>query len=455
MTLEIIILAAGQGKRMHSSMPKVLHQLAGVPLLKHVVKTAQSVNPDNIYVIYGNEGSHVQAALPDLPVTWVEQKEALGTGHAVQQVLPYLPDDSNVLILSGDVPLISVKTLKSLLSNSNHLNLLVANLDNPFGLGRIIRDKKQNILGIIEEKDANNIQKQIQEIYTGILSISSQHLKQHLPKLTNHNQQSEYYLTELIQIAVENKLTISSETVQDLIEIQGVNTKNQLISLERQYQSQLANKLLSQGVMIMDPNRFDVRGELVCGSDVTIDINNLFLEKVTIGSNSYIGPNCVLKNVELGANVTINANTVIEGAIIKNNCTIGPFARIRPGTELGSNVKIGNFVEIKKSKLAQNTKAGHLTYLGDAVIGENVNIGAGTITCNYDGVNKHQTKINDGAFIGSNSALVAPIEIGKNAVIGAGSAIRKNVPDNALGLSVSEEKIIKNWGKTDGRKEEI
>ncbi|KTD34351.1 bifunctional N-acetylglucosamine-1-phosphate uridyltransferase / glucosamine-1-phosphate N-acetyltransferase [Legionella moravica] len=452
MNLQIIILAAGQGKRMYSDTPKVLHQLAGKAMLARVVETAQQLNPDAIHVIYGHGGELIKNSLPDLPVHWVHQAEQLGTGHAVMQALPHIPPQAQVIVLSADVPLIQVDTLRALLecSKSTHshqsvLALLVANLEDPSGLGRIIRNNQDEIYAIVEEKDANEQEKKIKEIYTGICCAKAADLEVWLPKLGNNNAQGEYYLTEIIALAVENQTPITSLTARNNFEIQGVNNRLQLQQLERIWQKRVADQFLEQGVGLADANRFDLRGDLVCGKDVYIDINCVFSGTVVLGDGCIIGPNCSLKDVTLGAGCTVYANSVLEGCQIANNCDIGPFARLRTGTQLAAECKIGNFVETKKAVFDEGSKASHLSYLGDVNIGKKVNIGAGTITCNYDGVNKHQTIIEDGVFVGSDTQLVAPVTVGKNATIGAGSTIRKNVPPDELTLTESRQKTLYGW----------
>lgn len=446
MNLQIIILAAGQGKRMYSNRPKVLHPIAGKAMLTRVVETALELKPDAIHVIYGHDGDKIKQSLPHLPLNWVHQAEQLGTGHAVLQTLPYLPAEATVLILSADVPLIQAKTLDSLLeSKTPSLKLLLAELDDPKGLGRIIRTDKGEICAIIEDKDASPEEQLISEIYTGICCVQANDLRNWLPALTNDNAQGEYYLTEMIHLAVKQGIPITSLTIKDHYEVQGVNNRLQLEQLERIWQRKTAEHFLAQGVTIADASRFDVRGELSCGKDVYIDINTVFAGTVQLGDDCHIGPNCILTNVTLGAGCTVAANSVLEGCTIANHCDIGPFARLRTGTELAAHCKIGNFVETKKAIFDEGSKASHLSYLGDVLIGKQVNIGAGTITCNYDGVNKHQTIIEDGAFIGSDTQLIAPVTVGANATIGAGSTIRKNVPADELTLTESKQKTFYGW----------
>lgn len=448
MNLQIIILAAGQGKRMYSATPKVLHQVAGQPMLSRVIDTAKSLSPSNIFVIYGHEGEQIQQALSHTPVQWVEQAEQLGTGHAVHQALPYLTPDTPTLILYADVPLIQPQTLQALIEQSiqqRSLALLVAELDNPTGLGRIVRNEHDEINTIVEEKDANMQEKQIKEIYTGICCVNSTDLQQWLPQLNNDNAQGEYYLTDIIALATHSDTKISALTVMDYTEVLGVNNRLQLQQVERIWQQRAAARFLEQGVMIADATRFDLRGELHCGKDVFIDINCVFSGTVILGDNCNIGPNCTLHNVKLESGCNIYANSVLEGADLGQECHVGPFARLRTGTQLAAHCKIGNFVETKKAQFGEGSKANHLSYVGDALIGKKVNIGAGTITCNYDGANKHQTIIEDGAFIGSGTELVAPVTVGAQATIGAGSTIRRDAQAGELTLSDVKQKTFTGW----------
>lgn len=460
MSLHIVILAAGKGKRMHSRLPKVLHTIAGKPMLQRVVELAKELNPEAVHIIIGHRGEEIKNKLNYLDVNWVTQKEQLGTGHAVMQALPHIPEDANILILSADVPLIQKQTLEKLIhtasqnNNKTPLTLLLAELQDPSGLGRIVRDTTGNILSIVEEKDANPAQKAIKEIYSGICLVSAKDLNSWLPQLKNQNAQGEYYLTDIICIAAGQKQEIQSIHAADSIEIQGVNNRLQLHLLERAWQKRCAEQLMLSGVTLADASRFDLRGNIQCGSDSFIDANCIFNGNVIIGENCKIGPNCILSDVTVADNCIIEANSVLESCFIGQNCQIGPFARIRPGTELAENCKIGNFVEMKKTRMDKGSKASHLTYLGDAVIGQAVNVGAGTITCNYDGVNKHITVIEDGAFIGSGSQLVAPVTIGKNATIGAGSTIRKNAPAEQLTLSEAKQKSISGWRRPEKKKQD-
>jgi bifunctional UDP-N-acetylglucosamine pyrophosphorylase / glucosamine-1-phosphate N-acetyltransferase len=452
MSLQIVILAAGLGKRMFSKKPKVLHTLAGKPMLARVVDVAAQLHPDAIHIIYGHGGEQIKNELANLPVNWVMQEEQLGTGHAVLQALPHIPAAAKVLVLSADVPLIQLGTLRALIEytamesgRSTALGLLLANLDNPTGLGRIVRDERGRIRAIVEEKDASATQKQIKEIYSGICCAQAADLLRWLPQLSSHNAQGEYYLTDIIALAVAENKPIVSLAAEDVTEIRGVNNRLQLQQLERIWQERRAEELLLSGVTIADAARFDSRGELTCGQDVFIDVNCVFTGNVVIGDNCIIGPNCTLSNVTLGRGCEILPNSVLDGCKLGNDCHVGPFARLRPGTELADNCKIGNFVETKNAKFGEATKASHLSYLGDVTLGKAVNIGAGTITCNYDGVNKHQTIIEDGVFVGSDTQFVAPVKIGANATIGAGSTIRKDVPASELTLTESKQKTVWGW----------
>lgn len=454
MSLHIVILAAGQGSRMCSKTPKVLHPIGGQSMLKRVIDTALTLNPEQIHVIIGHAGQEIQKALSAAPVNWVFQAQQLGTGHAVMQALPLIPDECSVLVLSADVPLIEAKTLSDLMQHAKHtasstvpLGLLLATLPDPTGLGRIVRNHQQQILAIVEEKDATQAQRKIHEIYSGICCAQAADLKRWLPKLSNHNIQEEYYLTEMIALAVADAHPVISLQAKQAHEIQGVNNRLQLQVLERIWQKQQAEKLLLKGVSLADANRIDIRGNLTCGVDVFIDVNAVLSGDVTIGNSCTIGPNCTLNNVVLGEHCTILANSVLDGCHIGDYSQIGPFARIRPGTKLSAHCKIGNFVEAKNAVLGEGSKASHLSYLGDVSIGQQVNIGAGTITCNFDGVNKHQTIIEDGAFIGSDTQLVAPVTIGQKATIGAGSTIRKNAPPGELTLTKSTQTTVYGWSR--------
>lgn len=451
MTLEIVILAAGKGTRMHSSHPKVLHLLAGKPMLQHVIQMALQLKPAKIHVVIGHESELIQKTLAFLPVHWIIQETQLGTGHAVQQALPFIADNSRVLVLSGDVPCIQAETLQKLVHTDGDLNLVVATIPNPTGLGRIVRNDLNQITAIVEEKDADAHTRQIKEIYSGICCTEVAYLKQWLPKITTHNAQKEYYLTNIIQLAVEESRHIGSVDVLDFMEIQGVNDRFQLQMVERYYQQQQAKYWMLRGVSIADSARIDIRGDLTCETDVYIDVNVIVEGKAHLAQASRIGAHCVLKNVTVGRAAIIHPFSVLEDCIIGDHSEVGPFARLRPGTELAAHCKIGNFVETKKAQFGEGSKASHLSYLGDITIGRKVNIGAGTITCNYDGRDKHHTYIDDGAFIGSDTQLVAPVRVGQEATIGAGTTLRKDAPAFELTLTTSTQKTIKGWVRPDKR----
>lgn len=449
MTIRVIILAAGQGKRMNSNLPKVLHKLAGRPLLEHVIHTALRISPSTPPVIvYGHQGKILHDTFSHYPVLWAEQKEQWGTGHALRQALPEIADDERVLVLYGDVPLISGDTLKQLIDTtpSNAIGMLTAHFVNPAGYGRIKRNKNNKIIGIIEEKDTTANERAITEINPGIYLVDAKRLKKWLPQLKNKNVQREYYLTDIITIAVKEKIPVHAVQPAVLEEILGVNDRAQLAYLERFYQRQQAEKLMQNGVTIYDPARLDIRGEVHAGCDVVIDVNVILEGSVVIGNGCVIGPNTILRHVVLGDRVDIKANSVIDGAEIAADCIIGPFARIRPGTVLEPHAHVGNFVEVKNSEIGESTKINHLSYVGDSEIGKRVNVGAGTITCNYDGVNKHKTIIGDDVHIGSDTQLVAPVTIGAGATIGAGSTITKDAPPHQLTITTKlEQRSIREW----------
>jgi len=448
MSLNVVILAAGKGTRMRSKLPKVLHKIAQKPLVEHVIETAQQLDPTKIIVVYGHGGDILPKTLCELDVTWVEQTEQLGTGHAVEQALPYCDSDASILVLYGDVPLTQLQTLEGLVKitlESGNVGLLTAVLDDPSGYGRIVRDSFGKVERIVEQKDASSIELQITETNTGIVSARKKDLNKWLTKLENNNAQGEFYLTDIIELAVADNLEVVTSNAAHLWEVAGINNKIQLADLERKYQLLVAEDLLTQGVTLADPNRIDVRGSLTVGQDVSVDVNCVFEGNCSLGNEVSIGPNCVIMNSSLADGVNVKANSIIENSIIGQNCDIGPFARIRPDTELAENVKIGNFVEIKKANIAQGSKVNHLSYVGDTIMGSNVNIGAGTITCNYDGANKHLTEIGNDVFVGSDSQLVAPVKIGDGATIGAGSTITKEVPESELSLSRSKQTMVKGW----------
>ncbi|PXF64332.1 bifunctional UDP-N-acetylglucosamine diphosphorylase/glucosamine-1-phosphate N-acetyltransferase GlmU [Kangiella spongicola] len=450
MALSVVILAAGKGTRMRSNLPKVLHPIAGRSMLEHVISTAQELQPHKIVVVAGHGIEQVEKQLKEIPVTIVEQAQQLGTGHAVDQALPVIDDKDQVLVLYGDVPLIKGETLKALTQAQpeNGIGLLTVKLDDPIGYGRIIRDSEDNVVAIVEQKDANDEQLKVNEVNTGILCANGGQLKEWLSNIDNNNAQGEYYLTDCIAMAAESALEASGVVAchpESAIEVEGVNSRVQLAQLERRYQEAKAQALLEQGVTLIDPARLDIRGELNCASDVLIDVNVIIEGNVTIESGATIGANVILSDCTIGAHTTVKPNSMVEGATIGKSCQVGPFARIRPGTLLEDEAFIGNFVETKKTTLGKGSKASHLTYLGDANIGEGVNVGAGVITCNYDGANKFVTTIEDGAFIGSDSQLVAPVTIGKNATVGAGTTVTKDVAAEELCISRVAQKSISGW----------
>lgn len=450
MSLSVVILAAGKGTRMRSSLPKVLHTIADKPMVSHVIDSARQLGAVNIYVVYGFGGEVLKTTLTEDnmgdDLTFVEQTEQLGTGHAVDQASPFLKDDEDVLVLYGDVPLTKVSTLENLLQvkPENGMSLLTVYLANPTGYGRIVR-KEGNVVGIIEQKDAKPEQLLINEANTGILFAKGEDLKRWLSGLSNDNAQGEYYLTDIIAAAYSEGKVIATAHPDTEIEVEGANNRVQLAALERAFQLRLAEKLMIAGASLRDPARIDIRGSLIIGSEVSIDINCIFEGTVTLANNVKVGANCILKNCSIGDNAEIKPNSIIEDASIGENCSAGPFVRIRPGSVMNKDSHVGNFVEMKKTTLGEGSKAGHLTYLGDATIGKNVNVGAGTITCNYDGVNKSETVIGDNAFIGSNSSLVAPVSIGELATVGAGSVVAKNVEEHELAIGRSKQRNIKNW----------
>ena len=448
--LSVVILAAGQGKRMVSGLPKVLHPLGGRPLLAHVLSTARCLEAAVCAVVYGHGGAAVKTALAgETGVLWVEQAEQLGTGHAVAQALPLLDDAGITLVLYGDVPLIQTETLQPLVAaaRQGQLALLTVDLPDPAGYGRIVRDDQGRVQRIVEEKDATPSERGLSEINTGILAVSTAKLRGWIAGLTNANAQGEYYLTDIIALAVRDAVIVEPFTLSEPLEAQGVNDRRQLAELERFYQARQAEALMRNGATLLDPARIDVRGVLSAGQDVVIDVNVVFEGSVRLGDRVKIGPFCVLKDAVIGDDVEILSHCRIEGAEVGAGAQIGPFARLRPDTRLAAGVHIGNFVETKKTTIGPGSKVNHLTYLGDAEVGAEVNVGAGTITCNYDGANKHKTVIEDGAFIGSNSSLVAPVRIGKGATIGAGSSVSRSVPDGSLCLTRAQRKEIANWDR--------
>ena len=446
MSTTVIILAAGKGTRMRSSLPKVLQPLAGHPLLGHVIDTAKKLNADNIITIYGHGGEQVQAAFTAQKIKWVEQSEQLGTGHAVQMTLPVLPQDGVSLILSGDVPCINPLTLQKLLDATAEtgIGLVTLTLPDANGYGRIVR-KNGQIQAIVEHKDATNEQRQIQEINTGIYAVSNAKLHQWLPNLSNENVQGEYYLTDIVAMALADGMQVASVEPEQAFEVEGVNDRVQLAALERQFQACQAKQLMQQGVHLIDPSRFDLRGNLTVGQDVQIDINVIIEGDCELGDHVEIGAGCIIKNTKIAAGTKVQPYSIFDNAIVGEDTQIGPFARLRPGAKLAAEVHIGNFVEVKNTTIGVGSKANHFTYLGDAEIGVGSNIGAGTITCNYDGVNKFKTIIGDQAFIGSNSSLVAPVKIGNGATVGAGSTITRDVEDNSLAVERSKQFAKENY----------
>ena len=446
MSTSVIILAAGKGTRMRSHLPKVLQPLAGRPLLGHVLQTAKKLQAEHIITIYGHGGQQVQAIFADEQVQWVEQAEQLGTGHAVQMTLPVLPQDGLSLILYGDVPLVRQQTLEQLLavSRESGIGMISLSVDDPTGYGRIVRANGK-IQAIVEHKDASDEQRLINEINTGIYCVSNAKLHQWLPKLTNHNVQGEYYLTDIVAMAVADGLEIASIQPELAFEVEGINDRLQLAALEREFQLQQAKELMQQGVHLIDPARFDLRGTLKAGQDVRIDINVIIEGDCELGDFVEIGAGCILKNTKIAAGTKVQPYSVFEQAVVGENAQIGPFARLRPGARLANEVHIGNFVEVKNTSIGLGSKANHFTYLGDAEVGAHANIGAGTITCNYDGANKHKTVIGDQAFIGSNSSLVAPVRIGQGATIGAGSVISRDVEDHSLAFERAKQVSKENY----------
>lgn len=451
--MNIVILAAGQGKRMHSHLPKVLHPLAGKPLVAHVLDTARSLSPSRLCVVYGHGGDTVRSSLDAPDLGWALQEPQLGTGHAVKQALPHLASSAVTLILYGDVPLIQADTLKKLVQSAQGgLAILTVELADPTGYGRIVRDPAGSVLGIVEQKDASATERAIREVNTGIMALPTAHLGEWLSQLSDDNAQKEYYLTDVVSMAVAAGVPVHTVHPHGEWEVLGVNSKVQLAELERIAQKHVAYRLMEQGVRLADPARLDVRGDLQCGRDVFIDVNCVFEGKVVLDEAVEIGPNCVLKNARIGAGVRIAAFSHIEDAVVGADSVIGPFARLRPGTELGAGVHIGNFVEVKNSSIAAQSKANHLAYIGDATIGSRVNVGAGTITCNYDGANKFRTVIEDDVFIGSDTQLVAPVVVGRGATLGAGTTLTRDAPPDTLTLSRSQQISIIGWKRPEKQK---
>ena len=446
MSLNVVILAAGLGKRMHSRLPKVLHALAGRPLLSHVIDAARALSASRIVVVYGHGGEQVREAFAGAGLEFARQEPQLGTGHAVQQALPALGDAATTLVLYGDVPLIRAETLERLVAAApNGVAVLTAELDDPTGYGRILRSESGAVRAIVEQKDASAAELAVREVNTGLMALPTAKLRGWLDRLGNDNAQQEYYLTDVVKLALADGVAVESVRVADEWETLGVNSRVQLAQLERIYQREYANRLLENGVALLDPARLDVRGALECARDVRIDVNCVFEGRVELGEGVEIGANCVLRNVSIGAGARIEPFSHIDDASIGERCRIGPYARIRPGTQLAADVHIGNFVEVKASEIGAGSKANHLAYIGDTTVGRNVNVGAGTITCNYDGAFKHRTVIEDDVFIGSDTQLVAPVTVRRGATIGAGSTITREVAEGELALSRSKQKSIAGW----------
>ncbi|HET8551943.1 MAG TPA: bifunctional UDP-N-acetylglucosamine diphosphorylase/glucosamine-1-phosphate N-acetyltransferase GlmU [Gammaproteobacteria bacterium] len=452
MPTSIVILAAGQGKRMHSDLPKVLQPLGGRCLLEHVVVTAAGLPDARLHVVYGHGGERVRQSLDHLDVEWIEQAEQLGTGHAVAQALPTIPDDDIVLVLYGDVPLVRAETMAALSAAADGaLALLTTRLDDPAGYGRIVRDDAGAIVRIVEDKDATAAERALDEVNTGLMAAPAVLLRAWVDRLDADNAQREYYLTDVIAMAVAEGVTVTGITAPP-DEVLGVNDRFQLSVAEAVLRERSAMALMTAGVTLRDPQRIDVRGELTCGRDVMIDVNCVFEGKVHLADGVHIGPNCILRDTTVGAGTEILPNSLLDGADIGASCRIGPFARLRPEARLADEVHVGNFVEVKKSDIGRGSKANHLTYIGDTSVGSGVNVGAGTITCNYDGVNKHRTVIGDGAFIGSDTQLVAPVTVGAGATVGAGSTITKDVPADELAISRARQTIVKGWKRPEKKR---
>ena len=444
--LSVVILAAGKGTRMYSDLPKVLHPIAGKPMVKHVIDTAKQLGARNIHLVYGHGGDLMQQRLAAEPVNWVLQTEQLGTGHAMQQAAPFFADDENILMVYGDGPMITPETLQKLIDAKpeNGVAVLTVVLDNPTGYGRILRENGK-VVGIVEQKDASPEQREIREINTGVLVADGASFKKWLAQLDNNNAQGEYYITDVIGLANRDGCAVVAVQAEDFMEVEGINNRQQLARMERYFQRKQADKLMLAGVMLLDPERFDLRGNLTHGKDVEIDVNVILNGEVQLGNRVKIGAGCVLTNCDIGDNVEIKPYSVLEDATVGANAAIGPFSRLRPGAELAENTHVGNFVEIKKAQIGKGSKVNHLTYVGDAEIGQNCNIGAGVITCNYDGANKFKTTIGDNVFVGSDSQLIAPVTIESGATIGAGSTIRRNVKQDELVTTRVPQKHVQGW----------
>jgi bifunctional UDP-N-acetylglucosamine pyrophosphorylase/glucosamine-1-phosphate N-acetyltransferase len=446
MPLSVVILAAGQGKRMKSDLPKVLQPLAGRPMLEHVIRCARELEPATIHVVYGHGGDQVREALAGQPVNWILQEEQHGTGHAVMQAAPGIPDDHTLLVLYGDVPLTRAATLRALLERGpDRLSILSVRLADPTGYGRVLRDTAGKVYRIVEQRDANRKEQSIDEVNTGLMAAGAGLLKGWLSRLSNDNAQGEYYLTDVVALAVKDGVRVEAVLAPSTAEVLGVNDKLQLSQVEAEYRRLRAEALLLAGVTVIDPARLDLRGDVEHGRDVQLDVNVILEGRVKLGDRVRIGPNVLIRDCEIGAGSVINANCVLEQAVVGADCVIGPFARLRPGARLSAGVHIGNFCEIKNSEIGEGSKVNHLSYVGDSDVGSGVNVGAGTVTCNYDGANKHRTVIGDGAFIGSGAMLVAPVSVGEQATIGAGSTITKDAPAGKLTLERSKKVSLDGW----------
>ncbi len=449
----VVVLAAGQGRRMNSSHPKVLQPLAGGTVLSHVLETAEALGPETVNVVYGHGGELVRDAFADRDLAWSHQAEQLGTGHALAQALPGIPDEHRVLVLCGDVPLVSVDSLSELLveAGAGEVGLLTARVEDPHGYGRVLRDSKGAVKSVVEHADATTVERAVNEINTGIMVLPAQAARRWLDRLDDGNTQGELYLTDVIAMAVGEGVPVAGVPVGDPVEALGVNDRRQLARAERAIQLRHAESLMEQGVTLADPARFDLRGRLAVGRDVCIDVGAVFSGDVTLGDRVHIGPNVVISNSQLGDGCTVHAHCVIDGVVAGENCEIGPFSRLRPGTEFDERVKVGNFVEVKAGRLATGAKANHLSYVGDSHIGRDTNIGAGTITCNYDGANKHLTEIGDRVFVGSGTMFVAPLTVGDGATIAAGSTITRDVPPATLAVARQRQRTVKGWKRPNRR----
>lgn len=446
--LSVVILAAGQGTRMRSALPKVLHPVGGRPMLQRVIDTARVLEPEAIHIVHGFGGEDVRAAFPDSDLNWVEQAQQLGTGDAVRAALPDIPDAHRVLVLCGDVPLVTPETLQRLLAaGSDNPALLTMQMHDPTGYGRILRDADSQVAGIVEEKDAQAHQKAIREINTGLMVLPAGPLRLWLSDLSSDNAQGEFYLTDVISLARRDGIAVHAVTTDDAAEVQGINNRAQLAVVERAWQRRAAERLMRDGVTLLDPARFDQRGDVTVGTDCLLDANVILEGEVILGKGVEIGPGCLIRDSHLEDGVRVGAHTVVEGARLRTGAQVGPFARLRQGTDLGPEGRIGNFVETKSTEIGSGSKANHLAYIGDARVGAGVNIGAGTITCNYDGRHKHTTVIEDGAFIGSDTQLIAPVTVGRNATIGAGTSLRRDAPEDALTVGTSRQRTIRGWSR--------